>query len=75
MGMALNIIKEGHTSYLIVWNNLREFGFKLSVIAAPLREASLVAKRGNVVGASRLLNRSNATFFGIPCVSPGPGRV
>ena len=33
--------------------NLREFGFKLSVIAAPLREASLAAKRGNVVGVSR----------------------
>ena len=29
-----------------VEDNLREFGVKLSVIAAPLREASLAVKRG-----------------------------
>ena len=54
---------------------MREFGVKLSVIAAPLREASLAAKRGFGVGTSRLSLRSNATFLGIPCVSPPPGRI
>ena len=56
-------------------NYLREFGVKLSVIAAPLREASLAAKRGFGVGLARLSLRSNATFLGIPCVSPQPARI
>ena len=54
---------------------LREFGVKLSVIAAPLREASLAAKRGFAVGTSRLSFRSNATFLVILCVSPQPARI
>ena len=51
---------------IFLYSNLREFGSKLSVIAAPLREVSC---------DSRHSRRSNATFLEVYSVSPPPARI
>ena len=61
--------------HIILLYRLREFGFKLSVIAAPLREATLAVKRGNAIGAAQQYFRRNATFFEVYSVTPHRARI